>query len=139
MKSESFFESFPKAPRRRLVDLLEFFQKGLQRFLGLVVRGPLVGPLCQGSCRLFSRPRGPCSALRYQAPVTVCTLTDETLAADIAENATEEVAIVGTLQTENLGIERLILNTLGNSNIRHNRRRRNKKALRRSRQRAFVS
>jgi tetrahydromethanopterin S-methyltransferase subunit A len=61
---------------------------------------------------------GSYSVLRYQAPVAVCTLTDEGLAAEIAKNLTDGLAIVGTLQTENLGIERLILNTLGNPNIR---------------------
>ena len=61
---------------------------------------------------------GSYTTLRYQAPVAVCTLTNETLAAEITENGLEELAVVGTLQTENLGIERLILNTLANPNIR---------------------
>lgn len=61
---------------------------------------------------------GSYTTLRYQAPVAVCTLTNESLASQIAKNATDELAIVGTLQTENLGIERLILNTLANPNIR---------------------
>jgi tetrahydromethanopterin S-methyltransferase subunit A len=61
---------------------------------------------------------GSYTAIRYDAPVAVCTLTNETLADEIAGNASEELAIVGMLQTENLGIERLILNVLANPNIR---------------------
>jgi len=61
---------------------------------------------------------GSYSALRYRAPVAVCTLTDDRLAAEIARSASEELAVVGTLQTENLGIERLILNIVANPHIR---------------------
>lgn len=55
---------------------------------------------------------------RYRAPIAVCTLTDEELAEAVDREAGPEVAIVGTLQTENLGIERLISNVLANPNIR---------------------
>jgi len=61
---------------------------------------------------------GTYTVLRYGAPVAVCSLTDETLAAALAEQADPGLAIVGTLQTENLGIERLILNVLANPNLR---------------------
>jgi len=54
----------------------------------------------------------------YQAPVAVCTLTENTLVGPIAEAAGPELAMVGTLQTENLGIERLIQNVVANPNIR---------------------
>jgi tetrahydromethanopterin S-methyltransferase subunit A len=43
----------------------------------------------------------------------VCTLTAENLAATVVRK-TGEIAIVGTLNAENLGIERLILNVLAN-------------------------
>ena len=56
--------------------------------------------------------------LRFHAPVAVCTLTDETLMREIAAAADPSLAIVGTMQTENLGIERLILNTVANPNVR---------------------
>ncbi len=56
--------------------------------------------------------------LRYQAPVAVCTLTLEDLAASVVREAGLEIAIVGTLHTENLGIERLIQNILANPHIR---------------------
>lgn len=56
--------------------------------------------------------------LHYQAPVAVCTLTDDTLMKRLAGAATSKIAIVGTMQTENLGIERLLQNTLANPNIR---------------------
>ena len=61
---------------------------------------------------------GSYTVLRYQAPVAICTLTNEELSKEIALAARTEVAIVGTLQTENLGIERLILNLLANPYIR---------------------
>lgn len=56
--------------------------------------------------------------VRYGAPVAVCTLNSEALALQVAELAPEGLAIVGSMQTENLGIERLILNILANPNIR---------------------
>ncbi len=62
---------------------------------------------------------GAYTVLRYQAPVAICTLTDEELLQQIATNAPSDVSIVGTLFTENLGIERLVLNTIANPNIRH--------------------
>ncbi len=61
---------------------------------------------------------GDYTALRYKAPVAVCTLTDDGLAAAIAREAAPSVAIVGALQTENLGIERVITNSVTNPNIR---------------------
>lgn len=56
--------------------------------------------------------------LRYHAPVAVCTLTDESLTKKVVQAAGAEIAIVGTMQTENLGIERLMQNTLANPNLR---------------------
>lgn len=56
--------------------------------------------------------------LRYSAPVAVCTLNSASLAQQIAHSAMPDVAIVGTMHTENLGIERLIRNTAANPNIR---------------------
>lgn len=61
---------------------------------------------------------GAYTVLRYGAPAAVCTLTDERLAAAVADQPDPGLAIVGTMQTENLGIERLILNVLANPNIR---------------------
>lgn len=61
---------------------------------------------------------GSYSVLRYHAPVAVCTLTDETVLQTLVRSAGSEIAITGTMQTENLGIERLIQNTLANPNIR---------------------
>ena len=56
--------------------------------------------------------------LRYQAPVAVCTLMDDGLAAAVAEIYEPGLSMVGTLQTENLGIERLIQNVLANPHLR---------------------
>jgi len=56
--------------------------------------------------------------LRYRAPAAVCTLNDDELAESIAQAAVPGVAIVGTLHTENLGIERLARNVLTNPSIR---------------------
>lgn len=61
---------------------------------------------------------GSYTVLRYHAPVAVCTLTDESLAASLAASNDSAIAIVGTMFTENLGIERLIENVLANPNIR---------------------
>ena len=51
---------------------------------------------------------GAYTVLRYQAPVAVCTLNDEDLARALVSARLPELAIVGTLHTENLGIERLV-------------------------------
>jgi tetrahydromethanopterin S-methyltransferase subunit A len=56
--------------------------------------------------------------LRYRAPVALCTLGSDRLADDLARAAPDGLAIVGTLRTENLGIERIIQNVLANPNIR---------------------
>jgi tetrahydromethanopterin S-methyltransferase subunit A len=61
---------------------------------------------------------GAYTVLRYGAPVAVCALTDDRLAEAVTQEAGSEIAIVGTLQTENLGIERLIQNVLANPIIR---------------------
>ena len=56
--------------------------------------------------------------LRYRAPVAVCTLNSDKLAKQLRDLAANGLAIVGTMHTENLGIERLIRNLLANPNIR---------------------
>lgn len=56
--------------------------------------------------------------VRYRAPVAVCALNDERLAAELAAQAPVGLAIAGTLHTENLGIERVIVNVLANPHIR---------------------
>lgn len=61
---------------------------------------------------------GSYTVLRYNASVAVCTLTDETLAARVAGVAGSAIAIVGSVYTENLGIERIVMNILANPNIR---------------------
>jgi tetrahydromethanopterin S-methyltransferase subunit A len=61
---------------------------------------------------------GEYTVVKYNAPVAVCTLTDDALIRSLIEKQTSGLSIVGTLQTENLGIERVILNTLANPNIR---------------------
>ena len=61
---------------------------------------------------------GSYTVLRYRAPVAVCTLMDEALATALTRATPPAVALVGTLQTENLGIERLILNVLANPHVR---------------------
>jgi len=56
--------------------------------------------------------------LRYQAPVAICTLIDEVLVGRLAETRPPDVSLIGRLHTENLGIERIIQNTLANPYIR---------------------
>jgi tetrahydromethanopterin S-methyltransferase subunit A len=61
---------------------------------------------------------GEYTVIRYGAPVAVCTLNDEELSQALADHRPDGLAIVGTMHTENLGIERIIRNALGNPNIR---------------------
>lgn len=61
---------------------------------------------------------GAYAALRYNAPVAACTLADAGLAETLARNPDPALAIVGTLATENLGIERVITNVLADPHIR---------------------
>ena len=61
---------------------------------------------------------GDYSVLRYGAPVAVCALNSEPLVKGLVDRKPEGLAIVGTMHTENLGIERVIKNTLANPHIR---------------------
>jgi tetrahydromethanopterin S-methyltransferase subunit A len=61
---------------------------------------------------------GDYQVVRYRAPVAVCTLNSTQLVTELAPRAPEGLAIVGTLHTENLGIERLICNVLANPHLR---------------------
>jgi tetrahydromethanopterin S-methyltransferase subunit A len=61
---------------------------------------------------------GSYTVLRYNAPVAVCTLIDESLGAQVVGLAGPEIAIVGSVCTENLGLERIVINVLANANIR---------------------
>ena len=56
--------------------------------------------------------------VRYRAQVAVCTLNSDELIDPVVTAEPELIAIAGTLQTENLGIERLITNVLANPFIR---------------------
>ncbi len=56
--------------------------------------------------------------IRYGAPVAICTLNSADLAKTLASVRPDGLAIVGTMHTENLGIERLITNLLANPEIR---------------------
>ena len=61
---------------------------------------------------------GDYTVLRYGAPVAVCALNSKTLVDRLVGSRPEGLAIIGTMHTENLGIERVIQNTLVNPNIR---------------------
>ncbi len=61
---------------------------------------------------------GDYTVLLYQAPVAVCSLTDGKLATAVTRQPSSKVALVGTLQTENVGIERLVSNIVANPHIR---------------------
>ncbi|TCV86159.1 MULTISPECIES: DUF4346 domain-containing protein [Methylomonas] len=56
--------------------------------------------------------------LRFQAPVAVCALNSDPLVEELAGTKAAELSIVGSLHTENLGIEHLIRNVLSNPHIR---------------------
>ncbi len=55
---------------------------------------------------------------RYQAAVAVCTLNSKNMIREVVDQNHPEIGIVGTLNTENLGIERLIKNIVSNPHIR---------------------
>lgn len=61
---------------------------------------------------------GDYKVLRYGAPVAVCALNSIDLVASLERAAPPGLSIVGTMHTENLGIERVIRNVLANPNIR---------------------
>lgn len=61
---------------------------------------------------------GDYKVIRYRAAVAVCALNSSELAAALELAAPPGASIVGTMHTENLGIERLIRNVLANPNIR---------------------
>ncbi len=61
---------------------------------------------------------GDYTVLRHGAPVAVCTLHSSSLAKELASRRPAGLAIVGTLHTENLGVERIVRNVLANPNIR---------------------
>jgi len=56
--------------------------------------------------------------LRFQAPVAVCTLNSDHLIEELAGADIDGLSIIGSLHTENLGIEHLIRNILTNPHIR---------------------
>jgi tetrahydromethanopterin S-methyltransferase subunit A len=56
--------------------------------------------------------------VRWAAPVAVCTLNSADLAGRLAARRPSGLGIVGTLHTENLGIERIIRNVLANPHLR---------------------
>lgn len=56
--------------------------------------------------------------LRYHAPVAVCTLNSKDMFSQLAGAPHDGISIVGSLNTENLGIERIIKNLASNPNIR---------------------
>lgn len=56
--------------------------------------------------------------LRFQAPVAVCTLNSDDLVLQLAAARPPGLSIVGSLRTENLGIEHLIRNLLPNPHVR---------------------
>jgi tetrahydromethanopterin S-methyltransferase subunit A len=61
---------------------------------------------------------GDYSVVRYGAPVAVCALNTTSLVQELASVKPPGMSVVGTLRTENLGIERIIKNCLANPNIR---------------------
>ena len=56
--------------------------------------------------------------LRYGASVAVCTLNSDDVASELAAARPDGLAIVGSMHTENLGIERVIRNISSNPHIR---------------------
>jgi tetrahydromethanopterin S-methyltransferase subunit A len=61
---------------------------------------------------------GEYQVLRFAAPVAVCTLHSRALVESVVEARPDGISVVGALQTENLGIERIIENVVSNPHIR---------------------
>jgi tetrahydromethanopterin S-methyltransferase subunit A len=61
---------------------------------------------------------GDYTVIRYSAPVAVCTLNSVDLIRELAARQPQGLSVVGTMHTENLGIERVITNCLANPNLR---------------------
>jgi len=61
---------------------------------------------------------GDYQVIRFQAPVAVCALNSDHLIRELADTDIEGLSIIGSLHTENLGIEHLIRNILANPHIR---------------------
>ena len=61
---------------------------------------------------------GSYTVLRYHAPVVVCYFNDEALARTVAAARLSELAVVGTLHTENFAIGRTISDVVANPHIR---------------------
>ena len=61
---------------------------------------------------------GDYTVVRYGGSVAVCTLNSDTLSTRLAAMRPEGLAIVGTMHTENLGIERIIKNVVANPQVR---------------------
>jgi tetrahydromethanopterin S-methyltransferase subunit A len=61
---------------------------------------------------------GSYTVLRYRAPVAICTLTSRPLAEEVVRRSGAELSVVGTLATENIGIERLVENVVANPHVR---------------------
>jgi tetrahydromethanopterin S-methyltransferase subunit A len=61
---------------------------------------------------------GDYQVIRFTAPVAVCTLHSKGLLGDLAHANPQGLSIVGSLQTENLGIERVVENVVSNPNLR---------------------
>ncbi len=57
--------------------------------------------------------------IRYQAPVAICALNSKNLLAELGRSQHPALSIIGSLNTENLGIERVIRNSISNPNIRY--------------------
>lgn len=61
---------------------------------------------------------GDYTVVRYGGCVAVCTLNSQALATELADMRLNGLAIVGTMRTENHGIERIIKNVVANPQIR---------------------
>ncbi len=61
---------------------------------------------------------GDYQVVRFQAPVAVCTLNTDQLINELSSEAVNGLSVIGSLHTENLGIEHLIRNLLANPYIR---------------------
>lgn len=101
---------FPEAPSGENPFAVKMFYR-------MTAAKQFLGGLNKSSTGQWPFYSGHYKVINPQGQIAVCTLTSEDLLPD--ELLCDKIAIVGTLMTPNLGIERIIHNVTDNPNIRH--------------------
>lgn len=79
---------------------------------------PINLPLTSGTSAAWPQITGEFFVINPEYPIAISTLASEQLAAEIAELAPAGLNIVGKTETENIGVEKIIKNTIINPHLR---------------------